>query len=136
MTRAHQVLAPILDPLDRASEFARQERNQQVFRINVSLEAEAAADIERNAAYARLRELQDRGRLAAHPVNDLGRRPDGHAIGPRIVDADDAAAFHWRGGIAVVMESALQLVRGARERGSDVALADCEGANEVGLEFV
>ena len=130
------MLAPVLDPLDRALQPARQERNQQVFRVDVSLDAEAAADIERNTAYARFRELQDRGRLAAHPVNDLGRRPDRHAIGPRIVDADDAAAFHRRGGIAVVMESALQFVRGARERGGDVALADGEGANEVGLEFV
>src|SRR5215467_15439502 len=136
MAGAHQVLAAVLDPLDRAPQPARQEWNQQVFRVDVSLEAEAAADIERNAAYARFRKPQDGGRLAAHPMNDLGGRPDGHAISPRIVDADDAAAFHRRGGIAVVMESALQLVRGARERGRDVALADGEGANEVGRKFV
>src|SRR5438445_10529625 len=98
MTGAYQVLAPVLDPLDRALQPARQERNQQVFRVDVSLEAEAAADIERNTPYARLRELPDRGRRAAHPVNDLGRRPDRYAIGPRSVDADAAAALHRRGG--------------------------------------
>src|SRR5262245_7545202 len=69
-------------------------------------------------------------------MNDLGGRPDRHAIRPRVMNADDAAALHGRGGIAVMIKAALQLVRGARERGSDVALADGEGANEVGLEFI
>src|SRR5215813_13943464 len=136
MAGAHQMLAAILDPLDRAPQPARQERNQQVFRVDVPLEAEAAADIERDAAYARFRKPQDRGRFAPHPMNDLGGRPYGYAIRPRVVDADDAAALHRRSGIAVMIEAPLQLVRGARERGGDIALADREGANEVGLEFV
>src|SRR5262249_60391184 len=63
-------------------------------------------------------------------------RPDRHAIRPWVVDADDAAALYGRGGIAVMIKAPLQLVRGARERGGDVTLADREGANEVGLEFV
>src|SRR5215510_13729860 len=134
MAGAHQMLATILDPLDRAPQPAGQERNQQVFRVDVSLEAEAAADIERDAAYARFRKPQDGSRLAAHPMHDLGGRPDRHAVRPRVMDADDAAALHGRGGIAVMIKAALQLVRGARERRSDVALADGEGANEVGLE--
>ncbi len=50
--------------------------------------------------------------------------------------ADHAAAFHRRRRVAVVMEAALELVRGARERGIDVALADGEGADQVGGEFV
>src|SRR5262245_19080490 len=136
MAGAHQMLAAVLDPLDRAPQYARKERNQQVLWVDVPLEAEAAADIECDAAYARFRKPQDRGRLAPHPMNDLGGRPDRHAIRPWVVDADDAAALHGRGGIAVMIKAPLQLVRGARERGGDVALADREGANEVGLEFV
>ncbi len=38
---------------------ARQERDQQVFGIDVPLEAEAAADVEREAAHAGFRKLQD-----------------------------------------------------------------------------
>src|SRR5438876_6339595 len=136
MAGAHQMLAAVLDPLDRAPKPARQEWNQQVFRVDVSLEAEAAAAIERDATYARFRKPQDRGRLAAHPMHDWGGRPDRHASRPRVIDADDAAALHRGSGIAVMIKAALQLVRGARERGGDVALADREGANEVGLEFV
>src|SRR5258708_19733276 len=109
MTGAHQVLAPVLDPLDRALHPARQERNQQVFRVDVPLEAEAAADIERNTAYARLRELQDRGRLAAHPVNDLGRRPDRPPLCPPILDSHYAAAFHRPCLTAVLVHTALHL---------------------------
>src|SRR5258706_10759106 len=54
MTRADQMLAAVLDPLHRPPQPARQERNQQVFRIDGPLEAEAAADVERDATHARL----------------------------------------------------------------------------------
>ncbi len=100
----------------------------------MALEAKAPAYIERDAAHARLRKPQHRGCLAANPMYDLGGRPDGHRICSSIVDADDAAALHRRGGIAVMMKAALQLVRGARKRGIDVALANGECADEVGVE--
>ncbi len=54
MARADQMLAAVLDPLHRPAEPARQERDQQIFRIDVALDAETAADIERDAAHARL----------------------------------------------------------------------------------
>jgi hypothetical protein len=49
---------------------------------------------------------------------------------------NDAAAFHGNGAIAVMMEAALELVRGACKRGLGVALAHGEGANEVAGELV
>ena len=136
MARAHQVLAAVLDPLHRPPQPARQEWDQQVLRIDVPLEAEAAADVEGDAADARFRHLQHRSRLAPHPMHDLGRRPDRHRIGARVMEADDAAAFHGRRGVAVMMKAAFELVRRARERGRKVAFADREGADEVGREFV
>ena len=53
-----------------------------------------------------------------------------------VMGADDAAALHGRGGIAVMMKAARELVRRARERGVEVALADGEGADEIGAEFL
>ena len=50
------MLAPVLDPLHRPAEPARQERDQQVLRIDMPLDAEAAADVERDAAHARFRQ--------------------------------------------------------------------------------
>ncbi len=40
-----QVLAPILYPLDRLMEFQRGRAHQQVFRIHLAADAEAAADM-------------------------------------------------------------------------------------------
>ena len=130
------MLAAVFDPLHRPSQPAREEGDQQVFRVNMPLQPEASADVERDAAHARLGQAQHRGRLAAHPMHDLGRRPDRHRIRARVVRADDAAAFHGRGRIAMMIKAPLQPVRRARERGFDVALADGEGADQVGVESV
>jgi hypothetical protein len=51
--------------------YARQERHQQVFGIDVALAAEAAADIGRDATDARLGHAQKSGGLPAHPMHDL-----------------------------------------------------------------
>jgi len=59
VARTDQMLAPILDPLHRTPEPARQERDQQVFRIDMPLDAEAAADVECDTADARLGHAQD-----------------------------------------------------------------------------
>ena len=106
MARAHQMLATVLDPLHRPPQPARQERNQQVLRVDVPLEAEAAADIRRDAADAGFRQPQHGRSLAPYPMHDLGARPDRHRIRARVMDADDAAAFHGSGGVAMMMKAA------------------------------
>ncbi len=68
---AVHVLAPVLDPLYRRAQLLCQERQQHVFRVHVPLAAEAAADIRRDAAYARLGHRQRGRHLAPHPVHHL-----------------------------------------------------------------
>ena len=114
MGRAHQVLAALLDPAHRPAEPAREERDQQVLGVDMALAAKAAADIERDAAHPRLGQAEQRGGLAPHPMHHLGRGPDRRRVGARIVGADDAAALHRHGGVAVVIEAALQPMRRAR----------------------
>ena len=71
MARRHEVLVPVLDPAHRPLHGAGEKRNQQFFRIDMALDAEAAADVERDAADARLRQIQNRRSLAAQPVHHL-----------------------------------------------------------------
>ncbi len=51
------MLAAVFDPLHRPGELARQERDQEIFRIDMAFDAEAAADVERDAADAGFRQF-------------------------------------------------------------------------------
>ena len=136
MRRTHHVLAAIFDPAYRSSEPAGEERDQQILGIDVAFAAETAADIQRDTADARFRQAQQRGGFAAHPMNHLGRGPDRRRVAARIIGADDAAAFHRHGGIAMVIEAPRQPVRRACQCGVGVASANREIADQVGLELI
>ncbi len=75
------MLLPLLDPAHGAADQAGEEGDQQVLGVDVSLGAETAADIERDAADARLGQPQEPGGRPAHVVHHLRRRPDGDGIG-------------------------------------------------------
>ncbi len=132
MAGAQHVLVAVLDPFHRPAEPARQIGDQQIFRIDVALDAKAAADVERDAADFCLGQPQHAGRLALEPMHDLGGGPDRHRIGARIVQADDTAAFHRQCDVAVMVETPLQPARRALENGIGIAFADGEGADQVG----
>ena len=102
----------------------------------MTLDAEAAADVERDAAHARLGQAQDGRRLAPHPMHHLRRGPDRHAFGARVELPDDAAAFHGNGGVAMMIEAALQAFGRAGERRRDIALPHREFADEIGGEML
>jgi len=51
LTGAQQMLTAVLNPLYRPSELARQKRDQQIFRIDMPLDAKATADVKRNATH-------------------------------------------------------------------------------------
>ncbi len=72
MRRAHQMLAPLLDPAHRLAEPPGEKRDQQILRVDMALAAEPAADIGRDDAHPLLGEAEDEGRLAAQPMHDLG----------------------------------------------------------------
>jgi len=62
----------VFNPLNRPPELARQERDQQVFRIDMPLDAEAAADVKRDATHTSFWKLKHRSRLAPYPMHHLG----------------------------------------------------------------
>ena len=99
------MLLPLLDPAHGAPDQAGQEGDQQVLGVDVSLGAEAAADIERHAADARLGQLQEPGGRPAHRVHHLRCRPDRDGVGALVVGGDHAAALDGNAGIAMGVEA-------------------------------
>src|SRR6516225_7446099 len=122
MAGAHEMLLPLLDPAHGASSQSGKEGDQQVFRVNVSLGAEASADVERYAADARFGQLQDGGRLSSNEVHHLCRGPDRNRIGPLVVSADHAAALHGETGIAMRVKAPSKLEGGAGESSRHLTL--------------
>ena len=129
------MLAPVLDPLHRPAQSARQEGNQEVFRIDMAFDAEAAADIERDAAHARFRQAQT---AAASRRTQCTTWVDDQmviAVGARDHGAHHAAAFdrhRRRSG-----DDRNAGAAGAARRASAASaspLRDGEAADEVGLE--
>src|SRR6202034_191429 len=95
----------VLDPSHRPSNLPREIWDQQIFRVDMALDAKASADVERHTANARLRQAEDRCGLTPHPMHDLCRRPDCHRIATRLVQGDNAAAFHRHGGVTVMIKA-------------------------------
>ena len=88
---ADEVLAAVLDPLDRAAEPARREGNEQLLRVNqVNLDPEAAADVRRDDRDSGLRHPELVRNHAAGRDRRLGRVPDRDLIEARVVAGDDA----------------------------------------------
>ena len=124
MAGAHEMLVAVLDPFDRPSEPPRQERNQQILRIDVALDTEASADVGRNHPHARLRHAE-RGR-------DLAP----HRLGARIVGADHAPAFHRHRGVAMMMEAPREPVPRAAQGGFSIALGGGKLGDQIGSELL
>ena len=136
MGGAHQVLAAAFDPAHRAPEPAGEKRDQQVFGVDMALAAKAAADVERDAPHPRLGQTQQRSGFAAHPVHHLGRGPDRHRLGARIIGGDDPAALHRHRRIAMMVKAAFEPVRRCGQHRVGLAPPDRKGPHEVGLEPV
>src|SRR5215469_3720148 len=126
----------VLNPPDRPPELARQERDQQVFRIDMPLDAKAPTDVKRDATHTSFWKLKHRSHLAPYPMHHLGARPDCDRICPRIVEADHAAAFHGHGAIAVVIKTSLQPVRRASQRAFHITFTHGELTNQVGPKSI
>lgn len=105
MGRTEHVLLAILDPFDRAAQPSGKPGCDDLLRINMSLDPEAAADIRRHAAHARFRHPELPRDLAAHPVDDLGRGPDRHEVPAGVVFRQNAPALHRRSENAVIVEA-------------------------------
>src|SRR4051812_2991562 len=129
MTCAHEMLVPIFNPAYRPANTARQKWDEQIFRIDVTFQAKASANVQREAAHARFRHPQHACRFAANPMDDLSQTPDGNRVGARLVQGNNPAAFHGGGGIAMRVEPPLHSMR---RRGQETPPGHSEGGGDKG----
>ena len=117
----HQVLAPRLDPLHGAAEAPCQRRHRHVLGEDVHLQPEAAADVGRDHAHARLVQPQRGGQRGAHDPRRLARGPDGQRLA--VPGGDGAARLQRRGREPAMGEGLAEDDGRAREGRLDVAAA-------------
>ena len=93
-----EVLAAVLDPLDRPAEQAGREGDEQLLGVDQEdLDAEATAHVRRDHGNRGLRHTQLVGDDAARADRRLGRVPDRELLEAGVVAGDDAARFHRLG---------------------------------------
>jgi len=126
-----EVLAPRLDPLHGPAEPARDGRDQHLLGVRVALDAEAAADVGRQHAYARLAEPERGGDGAAHGVGDLRRGPHREETVRRRGMREHAARLDRHAGHAREVEGRLHHDVGVGEAARDVARAARRDARHV-----
>ena len=112
MVRRDEVLAPVFDPLHRAAEVLRRERDDELFARREELLAEAATDVARGHAHEVLGNAGDARDRGARLVRVLRRHPGVELAARRVVVGDDAARLHRHVGLAVLIEGLGDDVRG------------------------
>src|SRR6266849_7919025 len=100
------------------------------------LDAEAPADVERDATHPSFRKLKHGSRLTSYPMYNLGARPNRHRICSRIMQPDHATTFHGHGGVTMMIKASLQPTGRARQRAIDIAFTDGEATNQVNSKSI
>ena len=94
LRRRDQVLAPVLDPLDRPPELDRGQRHHRRLDRQRALGAERAADVRDDHAQRALVQPEDLRQLRARTVRALRGGPDRHAVA--LAPGERAAGLHRR----------------------------------------
>ncbi len=126
-----EMLAPVLDPLDRPPQDEAGGGERRLFRIEHELGAEAAADVRRHHAQPVLVEREEPHQEGARLVGELRRRPQRQPLLVHVVDRDRAAPFDRMRPAAVLLEVDAGAVRRAREGLGDVAIGLPELDEEI-----
>src|SRR5439155_16165806 len=116
-----EMLTARLDEPDRASERARQQRNQDVLGLDDRLWAEAAADVLDYIAYGVLGQREIAREQPAQDLWRLRRRPHGDLTQIAVPARRDRARLHGHAGAAMQMEALAQHDRRPRELAGRIA---------------
>ena len=112
VTGRQQVLAAVLDPLDRLAEEERREHDRALLAVHEHLLAEAAADVARGDVHVALGDLHVAGEEVLGLVHRLRRARDVELLATLAVRRHDAAGLHRHRHVAVLLDVALDDVRG------------------------
>ena len=115
------MLPAIVDPLHRAADQARRERNEKILRIEFALDAETAANIDLDHVDVGFGDAEHRRERAAVEEQDFGRAEHGEPLVRRVPFGNLAARFQRQAGQPVAAEAFLAGVFGLGEGGIRVA---------------
>ena len=133
--RIGEMLAPVLDPFERALEQFRRRHHRDVLRIDAELGTKAAPDIGRRHPQARLLDIEQHREGLAQVMGLLGRGPDGERlVGAAELD-QEAAALDRMGGAAMLPEILVQHMGGLAEGRLGIPIGDPVGRDDVGFEL-
>jgi hypothetical protein len=123
MIGGHQMLAPVLDPFDRAAEPERGERNEHIFGIEFPADAETAADMPLVEMHRGRATPECAGEQVAGSVRHLGGAVKLENIGRAIVSCERTARLQRDARMAPDREIELYDCVSRAEAGRDVAIA-------------
>ena len=103
LRRRQQMLAAVLDPLDRTAEAQRDRGNGNLFRRRRHLLSKATAHLRRDDAHPRLGQAELARDHRAEEVRHLRRGPHRHLAVCALVVGEHAARFHRRRAVAIVI---------------------------------
>ena len=106
-----EVLGPVLDPLDRALQPVREQRDRQILRIQVVLGPERAADVGDDDAHVPRRETGKQRDEVPDRVRALGRGPDRQPLPRGFPFCSDAAGLERDARVALKPERSAQAMR-------------------------
>jgi len=130
-----EMLAPVLDPFDRMTEFACGEGDQEILRIEFAARAKAAADVKLDIVDGGLRQAHHSGHGAAIEERQFRRATDGEAIVARMPFREQAACLHRQRGMTLHGEAFAAGIGGHGEGGRGIAALRGEGRGDVGRGF-
>ena len=128
----HQVLAPVLDPLDRPTELHGGVGHQVVFRVELAADSEAAAHVGLHEVDAVLGHFQQRRQHRAVEVRHLGHAPHRQLVPPGVPGRHQTAGLHGVAGVAVRPQHLLAGVLRVPEGPLHVPQHDVVAAGHVG----
>ena len=134
MNRGLHIFTARLDPLHRFAKLDRNPTEQSLFRINIQLRSEAAADFRRDDSQLVFGDADHQSELGSQQMRNLRRRPNGKFFFAGKVASQYSAGLHrdWR---ETLMNHLLRndLVGGFHRR-IDIAFARCEFVSDVVAE--
>src|SRR6516165_11173939 len=123
MVGGHQMLAPVLDPLDRAPEAHRGEDDQHIFGIELTANAEAAADM----AFAEMHRggvaPEHAGEHVPGCVRHLGGAIQLDYVGCEIITGEGPASFERNPGVTPDRQVEFDDRMRSGKRGFEIAVA-------------
>ena len=122
MVRGDQVLAAILDPLDRPAQAHRRGTHQHVFGIKLAADTETAADMALVEVHRRERAPEHAGNLGAVPMRHLGGAMKLEHVVGRVVARNGAAGLDRDGRMPPDRERRLDHGVSGAEGGIDIAV--------------